>query len=52
MRKYILISSIFAVILLSLSGCMGMHHMSHENQGMVNHETANHGTNNHSGGCH
>ena len=57
MKKYILISTIFAVILLFLSGCMGMHHMSHAgmetaNYKTANHVQANHGTSNHSGGCH
>ncbi len=57
MRKSILISTIFAIILLSLSGCLGMHHMSHVNVRTANNEItnyvqANHGTNNHSGGCH
>jgi len=52
MRKNILISIIFAVTLLSFSGCMGMHQMSHTNHEAANHETANNGANNHSGGCH
>ena len=57
MRKHIVTSIIFAVILLSLSGCMGIHHLSHANLGTTNHETANyattnHGTGNYSGGCH
>ena len=56
MRKCIITSIIFAVILLSLSGCMGLHHLGHANQGATNHETANympaHGTSNYSGGCH
>lgn len=57
MKKQIIISIIFAFILLSLSGCMGMHNLSHDNHGTANHETANgvpasHGTTLHSGGCH
>ena len=57
MRKHIITSVIFAVILLSLSGCMGLHHLSHTNQGVANHETshyllANNGASNPSGGCH
>jgi len=57
MKKQIIISIVFAITLLSLSGCMGMHHLNRNSHGTAIHETANdlpvrHVTSYYSDGCH
>lgn len=57
MKKQIIISIFFAITLLSLSGCMGMHHLNRNSHGTAIHETANdlpvrHVTSYYSDGCH